>query len=253
MPPIDPNLLNRIRAVKTLRDRAGTDGEKDAAQHRLMFILAKHKLTESDIPSDSFSTRGRETTHQKMSDFRRKSTSSFWDSTPSDSNPFADFADVIRKAAAVMHERQQNSQQRIEARTKGKNVKWAGILLNDMARACGYSVGHETELDGSIMWVVDGTDEHKLAKLKVTWETLVKDLKSECLRTQKQVNPHNPNAYKRAFFEEATRIICIRISHNTGYISKYVPRKIKNMNPDGKRVGLVVGSKILLSPLVPPF
>lgn len=56
---MNPNLLNKIQSIKTLRDRAATEGEKDAAQNRLTLILAKHKLTEQDIPDQSFSTRGR--------------------------------------------------------------------------------------------------------------------------------------------------------------------------------------------------
>lgn len=56
---LDPNLLNKIQSIKTLRDRAGTEGEKDAAQHKLTLIMAKHKLTEQDIPNPDFSTRSR--------------------------------------------------------------------------------------------------------------------------------------------------------------------------------------------------
>lgn len=47
---MDQHLLKKIQSIKTLRDRAATEGEKDAAQNRLTMILAKHKLTEQDIP-----------------------------------------------------------------------------------------------------------------------------------------------------------------------------------------------------------
>jgi hypothetical protein len=91
MPLIDTHLLNKIESIKTLRDRAGTEGEKDAAQNKLTLILAKHKLTEQDIPSPDFSTRGRPFSPPQ----RRRSGSTFnqarWD----------DIFNQMRKAAAA--------------------------------------------------------------------------------------------------------------------------------------------------------
>jgi hypothetical protein len=52
----DHHFYNKVRAIIALRDRGATQGEKDAAQNRLVLILARHKLTESDIPPDPFSS-----------------------------------------------------------------------------------------------------------------------------------------------------------------------------------------------------
>lgn len=77
MTTLDHNLLNKIRSIKRLRDRAGTDGEKDAAQHKLTILLAKHKLTEADVPLDH--TERRRRSYEDTFRTARQQQQDFWD------------------------------------------------------------------------------------------------------------------------------------------------------------------------------
>lgn len=186
MPIVDTHLLNKIRSVKALRDKGATDGERDAAQQRLVVLLAKHKLTEQDIPPDSFSSRGRSYTPPPR---RRPRTSAAeadewakgWERTMRE----------FHEAAYAQSRGQQQSHRPPPHRTEhGVKKKPPGQMRFE--KAFGRPIS---------------TQAWHYVKLHQT-------------KAQKKYKPSNPNAFSRAFYEYAAASLRGRIYGAHAFRSK---------------------------------
>lgn len=277
MTQIDPKLLNKLRAIKALRDRAGTDGERDAAQHKLTIIMAKHKLTEQDVPSDSFSTRGRisfhhqRTTHQKMSDFRGNPhpdpQRDFWDKLNRQFQDLKYEQEVyIREYEREYKARQKrpsqedpkapNSSDPVIMETSRK-VMWRGALLYAIGAGLGYAVSRSNLADESqVRWTVfpysRPRKDHKMpypdfAVVKILTDSLMRDLKVLCVTAKQKHHPSNPNSFDRAFYEEATYVIRERLAMACD--SSPIIHNPKAKNPDGIATGRTAGLYVSLYPV----
>lgn len=244
---MNPHLLNKIQSIKTLRDRAATEGEKDAAQHKLTLILAKHKLTEQDIPAPGFSTRHRpppQRTRPRRTQSQQSSEQAFAETFE---RTMRDFEEAIRREDEQIKREWEsyrnpfNTADMVKVETSVK-VQWKGRLFHEMARGCGYTYV-STPRDKRIVWAVIGAPLDFMA----VYEELVIDLKRACLKTRAKHNPKNPNAYDRAFYERATRIIYERLAK--AYNQPCTFKKLRSREDVGGEEGAAFGIKVSLSPL----
>lgn len=248
---LDPNLLNKIQSIKALRDRAATDGEKDAAQHKLTLILAKHKLTEQDIPAPSFSTRSAyPPPRSRPSDPFAQASAEFW----------ADMDDIFKRANQRAQKTQRDpytNQQQTDPNPPlhfkvhtSRKVQWKGKLLRAMALARGYKTWSryvETP-KFKIEWIVEfPTSNPPIRDFVRTYDKATNALKSACVRSKRAHNPKNPNAWDRAFYHAATHVIGERIA-------------LRAQSPDRKgakykdtiayNAGKLAGEEVSLDPLI---
>lgn len=256
---LDPNLLNKIQSIKTLRDRAGTEGEKDAAQNRLVIILAKHKLTEQDIPAPDFSTRDRYTPPPRKRPERTQAQQSAEQAfSETFDRTMRDFEDAIRFAQGEgrrSHRGRRPPKQRppytqppppprketgssewpvyrIETSAK---VRWKGNLLWSMAKACGFQPSKSPyQGQNRIAWELTCP-----ATFSHLFENLVAKLKRHCKLALTVHHPSNPASFRRAFYEAATYEIAARLRGGVTQIPHYKSREIKGLE-EGRTVGLMV-------------
>lgn len=229
---IDPHLLNKIQAIKILRDRGGTEGEKDAAQHKLTLLMAKHKLTEQDIPDPDFSTRGRYT--YKASDFKN-------------------FNDAFRKAYRPPPREQQRStfSDGVFTFPTSKKVQWKGKLLYNMAKARGYTtfsryITPEPTNKVKIKWVVEFPfGDPSQQDFRDLFHRLIPQLKRACVNARKVRHPKNPNAWDRAFYHAATHVIRERIALHA--IPDHKGAKLKDRVAYDS--GRIAGEQVSLAPI----
>lgn len=204
---MNPNLLNKIQAIKALRDRAGTDGEKDAAQHKLVLLLAKHKLTEQDIPDPNFSTRQRYTppphprsrprsrqTHQ-ASGFNAAAEQEVWD----------DLFRKFREATQASHPPPRQSPPRRGVRGQKNRERFEKTLGRPISTQA--------------------------------WTLIYFDF----ARSKRATNPDNPAAFARAYMESAAIEIDSRIE------KAWIRRAAKSKNPEGADAGVAFADRVDLT------
>lgn len=261
MPHIDSKLLSKIQSIKTLRDRAGTDGERDAAQGKLTLILAKHKLTEQDIPEPGFSTRGRS---QEYTSSRRPGRSENARNFEKDFfQTMTEFEEAIRNASrnarSRPHKPPPKKQRpysyappnprgdddlkgaRAGIKTSAK-LQWEGRLLYMMGKALGQFMNKFILGDGMIVWTIDGPRADEVLQV---CNSLISDLKKHCRLHMASFQPKNSNAFRRAFFEAATYEIAARLRGGVTQIPHY-----KSREPRGIESGREIGLTISLVPLI---
>jgi hypothetical protein len=211
--PIDRHLLNKIRSVKALRDKGATDGERDAAQQRLIVLLAKHKLTEQDIPPDSFSTRARHSSQRSpRPSNRQRSQSRAW--SPDWDAAFEETLRRFREAA---------------------KAQGSGVRFEDHPHT---PPPHRTE--HGVKKKPPGQVRFENAFGRPISTQAWKIVKHAQTAAQKKDHPHNANAYSRAFYEEAAFELRGRLN------GPWLYPKPKSTNPQGKAAGQHFGQSTSL-------
>lgn len=192
---MNPHLLNKIQSIKALRDRATTDGEKDAAQNRLTIVLAKHKLTEQDIPDPNFSTRNRYTPPPRPRP-RRGSTESDFDSS---------FAQTMREFEEAIQRARREAEEYGRPRNPHPPRKTPTGERGNLSRP---QIRFEEALGKAVS--------------KNSWYYICKPAQVKASRIHK---PQNKAAFSRAFYEAAGYRIRERLNPQRPF---YVRQKSKN-------------------------
>jgi len=209
-----------------MRERGGTPGERQAAAHLLQRLLAKHNLTESDIPRDDERSHARSywgyeppprytrrrppprsynrppprqppprTGPDQWEEFRRRAQ-----------QQADDFAQQQREHAAGMGNPFSRS-----IRTKGR-VKWQGELFVRLAKAYKHPTS-TTQIKGTkeTEWTAYFSLEREREQFVATYTGITVELKRKATQSRKLHAPKNPNAFNRAYFAGATHRLVERL------------------------------------------
>lgn len=210
--------IKKIQAIKTLRDRAATEGEKDAAQHKLTLILAKYQLTEQDIPDPHFSTRGRPS-------FRPRSAA--YESAQSFQETFDATMRDFRRAA--------EAEQRRARQTSDEYKTWTGSFGDEPSRGRTTADPPPRKSKGKINSRQRFEQALGAHVTNIAWRYV----KREHVHAARSDAPPNKAAYARAFYEASAYTIRARMTNKLSN----PPMQTKSKNAEGIRAGMRFGDR----------
>jgi hypothetical protein len=100
----------------------------------------------------------------------------------------------------------------------GKTMQWKGMLLHYIGTPFNCKLVYARTLEKhQTKWTIIGTPDN-IKAVQVLWEALVPWLKSQASLARRKAMPSNPNAFNRAFFDRAGRVIGSRLQEQRDYL-----------------------------------